>query len=651
MTDLPPEPSRPFRAALVPVLGLACLGAAAAAWYWSARPAPQTVTDAYAPHPDPTPPDPRLTFPTQFRNVRPEVAYVGDDACAGCHARIVRTYRQHPMGRSAEWVTRGTAGAHLAGANNPFTAAAFTLTVEKIDDRVWHRMTATGPDGKPLPPYAVPADLAIGSGRHGRSYLTVDRGAVWQTPISWFHRGERWDVSPGVDFTSAPRRPVVPQCLQCHTDRPEPVPRAQNLYREPLLRARASIGCERCHGPGELHVAEQSAAGLVPAVPDYTIVNPRHLPADLKADVCRQCHLQGASQLARRGRDPAEFRPGLPWEQFMSTFVRHPDLTDYRTAVGQFEQMETSRCFAGSSGKLGCVSCHDPHAAPPAAEAAAYFRGKCLTCHDTRGCSLPAPERRAKDDSCVACHMPERDSSNVSHAAVTDHRIMRRPDAGGPRARRLRPGQFPLVAYPPGPHAPPAEERDRDWAVALGNELARTGAAAPPELWLTIDAKLDAALRQWPGDGPAWLARSRAAAGREDGARAVHAARVAVALHPDSEVALVQLAGSAVAAGDFELAARTADRLVPLNPSSSDHLLTRASAHFSLGDWEKAEADCRAALAIQPLQGNGHFMLAVCRHKRGDPAAARRELDTALGLAPTPRARSALSDWYHQLTR
>src|SRR5439155_4096860 len=137
--------------------------------------APSTPAEESGPRPDPPTPDPRVTFPTEFRNVRPEVGYVGDDACAGCHARIVQSYRGHPMGRSAEWVGRpATATDHVAGGNNPCTAGVYTLSVERKGDRVWHRVTVNGPDGKPLSAYEVRADLVIGSGTQGRSYLTVE---------------------------------------------------------------------------------------------------------------------------------------------------------------------------------------------------------------------------------------------------------------------------------------------------------------------------------------------------------------------------------------------------------------------------------------------------------------------------------------------
>ena len=56
------------------------------------RPAP--VTDAAANA------DPRVANATPFRNARPDVKYVGDAACAQCHAEQAETYGRHPMGRS-----------------------------------------------------------------------------------------------------------------------------------------------------------------------------------------------------------------------------------------------------------------------------------------------------------------------------------------------------------------------------------------------------------------------------------------------------------------------------------------------------------------------------------------------------------------------
>src|SRR5438128_7573383 len=47
----------------------------------------------------PRAPVPALS-PSPFRNTSPDVAYVGDQACAGCHRDIHTSFRHHPMGES-----------------------------------------------------------------------------------------------------------------------------------------------------------------------------------------------------------------------------------------------------------------------------------------------------------------------------------------------------------------------------------------------------------------------------------------------------------------------------------------------------------------------------------------------------------------------
>src|SRR5438067_2539227 len=83
---------------------LVAAAVAGAFWYRSYTdrtiPAPAPAPEV-AVRPDPPPPDPRLTFPTPFRNVKPDVKYVGDAACAGCHQAIDKSFHHHPMGRSA----------------------------------------------------------------------------------------------------------------------------------------------------------------------------------------------------------------------------------------------------------------------------------------------------------------------------------------------------------------------------------------------------------------------------------------------------------------------------------------------------------------------------------------------------------------------
>ncbi len=592
----------------------------------------------------------QVTFPTTFRNVKPGVGYVGDASCAVCHGAICTSYHAHPMGRSAAPVAAASPiEKYDAGGNNPFRVEGYELGVTRTADGVVHRVSAKDAAGAPLPDYTRSADLVIGSGTRGRSYLSTEKGAVWQSPVSWFSHDARWGVSPGFDLGSGGRRPIGRDCLFCHVDRVEPVPRSLNRYREPLLARQAAIGCERCHGPGALHVAERTDGPAAAAV-DSSIVNPKHLPAELQASVCAQCHLQGEERVARRGRDAAEFRPGLPFEQFVTVFVRHPAVAAAHRSVGQFEQLEQSRCFVG--GRLGCTSCHDPHASPAPAARADSYRGRCLTCHESKGCSAPQPDRRRNGDNCAACHMPKTGSSNIPHTSITDHRILRRavpPPAPG----RLPAGDTPLVAFRGGRYAPPEEERQRDLGIALSWVAVKLppGSGGPRASFAALaQARLSTSLKTWPGDPDAWLAMSFARAASGEDERRLAAAETAARLSPEWDAALAELAEAALAARRYNRAEEAATRWIEGNPTAVEPRLARSAALIRRGEWGKAETDARAALGIHPLHPEARLYLAVCRHRQGDTAGGQKQADTAAGLATNPQQRPGKFERYRRET-
>jgi predicted CXXCH cytochrome family protein len=423
----------------------------------------------------------------------------------------------------------------------------------------------------------------------------------------------------------------VPDCLFCHANRARYVEGSVNRYTPPVFDGHA-IGCQRCHGPGELHEKNPGANGGV----DYSLVNPRHLEPALREAVCQQCHLTGKARVLRRGRGLYDFRPGMPLESFWSVFVHAPGAGDGEKAVSHVEQMYQSRCFQGSAGpkQLGCISCHDPHERVPPAKRVSYYRGRCLQCHQQHGCSLPRPVRlrRSARDSCIDCHMRPYGSADIPHTASTDHRILRDgKQAGGPDAKPVPGDGFPVVSF----YRPPREagEGDRDRAVALV-KLALTGeAAAFRALPRTLPA-LQAAVRRDPDDHVAGEARGHALGLQERRAEALAAFRAVLARAPDREMALTGAASMAEALGKTEAALTYWRQAVAANPWAPEYrgrlvlVLARDRA------WDKALPECEAWLRLDPLSVEARTTRVSCLLAAGKKDEARTEFARIKALAP-----------------
>src|SRR5260370_1278378 len=93
--------------------------------------------------------DPRLTYTTRYRNVRPEVQYVGDEACAICHLPESSSYHHHPMAHSMSLVSQAVpVERYDAAAGNPFAKAGFDFAIERRGDQVFHKVSRRDAGGK-----------------------------------------------------------------------------------------------------------------------------------------------------------------------------------------------------------------------------------------------------------------------------------------------------------------------------------------------------------------------------------------------------------------------------------------------------------------------------------------------------------------------
>ena len=415
------------------VLGGICMCAAVAvgilAWWWQHDPFPLT---------------PIANSP--FLNTRLDVAYVGSEACIGCHAEEHISFGRTGMGRSMALVDAKHSPPDGAVEHLP---SKRHYRAFRKNGELWHQELLLTPDHSDMVLAEFPLKYVVGSGNHGLTYLVETDGFLVESPLTWYASRKEWDVSPGYDDPKQRgfARPIGEGCLFCHAGRAEVIGRS--THRTHVTET--VIGCERCHGPGALHVERRTEGQSVEGVIDYTIVNPAHLSRDLAEAVCQQCHLNSDAAVAFRGRKLSDFRPGLRFADFQGIYV-FKDSEQSMTVVGHVEQMHLSRCYQESE-TFSCLTCHNPHAEPAKAERAAHTNKVCLNCHRVESCTVSDAHRKMEspDNNCVHCHMP-RSPTDIPHLAFTHHRvgIHRHPPTAPPAVdAKDTPGELqPLLPLP-----------------------------------------------------------------------------------------------------------------------------------------------------------------------------------------------------------
>lgn len=160
-------------------------------------------------------------------------------------------------------------------------------------------------------------------------------------------------------------------CFRCHTTAPEWVDTngGQRQNNRPGVGGtwvEDGVGCEACHGPGALHVANPWAGNIV---------------VDSSATVCGQCHVdaEDPSRLAAAGG-----------------FVR---------GYQQYTELAASP-HAG----FDCNVCHDPHAST-VYDPSHGVRNQCLVCHAEQNLARHSGRTFVLGDyveiiTCQSCHMP-----------------------------------------------------------------------------------------------------------------------------------------------------------------------------------------------------------------------------------------------------
>jgi predicted CXXCH cytochrome family protein len=577
-------------------------------------------------------------------NATADVKYLGDQACARCHPTISQTYHRHPMAQSFAPIEMTS---DRSAVPDDFERDGFRFLIKRQDGKTLHVASRLDAKGKAGYQSEGPISFVVGAGIRGRSYLIDRQGYLFQSPISWYAERQVWDLSPhlGGSLTQL-YRPVHPLCLYCHADRVDYVEGSGNHYRGSFFTGQG-IGCERCHGPGQLH-AERHKQDMPVPVADEGIVNPGRLSPELREAVCQQCHLQGLVRIVRRGRQLSEYRPGLPLGDFWSIFVKPAVWDQQKKFSSEVDQMYASRCFRESRGRLGCISCHDPHETPTKEQKAKYFRDRCLSCHQENACSFPAQERykHSPGDSCIECHMRSRPSS-LPHMASADHRIPRQPEAADQDqsvtssqwlTELQRSPESALVLFPQSQSPDEFNQRSeltRDFGLAL-IDLASLKVPNSVRRRLAEHALplLSSNLESWPDDVPARQGQGYAFWLLDRKAEALVAFEKALGAAPKREEVLVYAASVAVQSGQTDSAIKLWRRALDVNPWSprSHQELAKLLAHDH--QWKEALSQIEKSLDLDPFQFESHLLRIECHLELGQMEQAGKEFNDLLRLNP-----------------
>ncbi|MDG2016618.1 MAG: tetratricopeptide repeat protein [Rhodothermales bacterium] len=371
--------------------------------------------------------EPHVSVVPHFKNIVEGAEYVGDVACFDCHEDEYQGYQEHGMANSmyrldqenqvesfgSEVVLDSLSGLHYitVAADSGFFMEEYLLNSE----------------GEKIHQLFRSMDWVVGSGTSARTYLSEKDGWFYELPVTWYTQQGRWDFSPGYQIANKRfDRKINDRCVVCHNSYPAPVPQTNGMYES----MPEGIGCERCHGPGSLHVEQRLISPEAPDSVDSNIINPAHLSLDLRLDVCQQCHLNGTVNLLRDERTAYDFRPSHDLADYISLYSSSKEeSSDEIEVISQADRMMKSACFTetmDSLKPLECTTCHDPHAGFRA-EGDAFFNAACIDCHSSASLKDTvigeAEAVHTSESNCVDCHMPKTDLIEAPHSAFTDHWI------------------------------------------------------------------------------------------------------------------------------------------------------------------------------------------------------------------------------------
>ena len=358
----------------------------------------------------------------QYLNLADSVQYMGMQTCQSCHSNVHQTFIETGMVRSFDHATTTKSDAKFGDHALVYDKRSnfYYKPYFENGEMFVKEFRLSGKDTSHQRTEKI--NYIIGSGQHTNSHIIDKNGYIFQAPITYYTQDGKWDMAPGFEKENLRfSRVLTSECITCHNHLPEPVEQSLNKF----AHMPSGIECERCHGPGEIHVKEKLAGNIVDTSQyiDYTIVNPRDLPVDLQMDLCQRCHLQGVAVL-EEGKTFYDFKPGMKLSEVMNVYLpRYTNSHEKFIMASQADRLRLSKCYI-NSGKLTCLNCHHPHHSIEVTSDDQYNEA-CNNCHQNnlQKCSAPPAEIAAENGNCVSCHMPPSSSIDIPHISITDHYI------------------------------------------------------------------------------------------------------------------------------------------------------------------------------------------------------------------------------------
>jgi predicted CXXCH cytochrome family protein len=354
-----------------------------------------------------------------YLNMNLDVNHVGVSTCASCHTDVYHSFSKTGMGQSIRVATRNNSNANFVDTLYDDKSQYYyyphfigdKVAVDEysiLNNDTIHHLTHI-------------VSSIVGSGHHTNSHLIDNNGYLYQAPFTYYTQDSVLDFPPGFEDDNNTRfsRKMGLECIACHASYPDFVLGSENKFNS-LPKA---IDCERCHGPGELHVQAVASGHIVDTstMVDYNIVNPKDLSIELQNELCARCHLQGNTVL-KEGKSFYDFRPGMYLHEVMDVYLpRFENSQDSFIMASHVDRMKLSSCYINSNENISCITCHNPHVSVK--NNSIDFNKKCVSCHTINICTETVKERALLDNNCISCHMPNSKTIDIPHVKITDHRI------------------------------------------------------------------------------------------------------------------------------------------------------------------------------------------------------------------------------------